>query len=144
MQPCDNCFSPADCADAPFHGFHEVLDRYRDLISSVRLSGPTSFAPIINKAANIAATTGQFHILVIIAGQCQPKAVGVWARPDTVGANTDGQVTRPSDTLPGEWSRHEVETMDAIVRASHTPLSIVLVGVGDGPWDTMQVRRYRA
>ena len=72
------------------------------------------------------------------------KAVGVWARPDTIGAITDGQVTRPSDTLPGEWSRHEVETMDAIVRASHTPLSIVLVGVGDGPWDTMQVRRYWA
>lgn len=54
---------------------------------------------------------------------------------------TDGQVTRPSDTPDDEFSRHEKATMEAIVRASGTPLSIVLVGVGDGPWDMMQVRR---
>lgn len=102
----------------PCYGFEEVLARYRDIVPYLRLAGPTSFAPIIEVAMSIVEKSGgQYHVLVIIA---------------------DGQVTRSSDTEVGRLSQQEQKTVDAIVAASQFPLSIVLVGVGDGPWDAMQ------
>ncbi|KAJ0669631.1 putative copine [Helianthus annuus] len=59
----------------------------------------------------------QYHVLLIIA---------------------DGQVTRSVDTEYGQLSVQERKTVDAIIRASNYPLSIILVGVGDGPWDMMK------
>lgn len=104
--------------DAPCRGFGEALARYRALAPRARLAGPTSFAPLIRKAcAIVAAEEGAYHILLIVA---------------------DGQVTRDSSTRAGALSRQERATVDAIVEASHYPLSIVMVGVGDGPWDVME------
>ncbi|CAH8385948.1 unnamed protein product [Eruca vesicaria subsp. sativa] len=60
---------------------------------------------------------GQYHVLLIIA---------------------DGQVTQSFDTQNGGVSPQERKTIDDIVRASRYPLSVVLVGVGDGPWDRMR------
>ncbi|CAI0456434.1 unnamed protein product [Linum tenue] len=100
------------------NGFEEVLSRYREIAPSLRLAGPTSFAPVIEKAMTIVEESGgQYHVLLIIA---------------------DGQVTRSVDTEHGRLSPQEQKTVDAIVQASKLPLSIVLVGVGDGPWDTMK------
>eukprot|EP00794_Sanderia_malayensis_P013729 gene13729-15161_t len=89
------------------NGFEDVFRRYADVVQSIDLSGPTSFAPIINKAIEITKQTGcNYHILLII---------------------TDGQVVEEQD----------MATRKAIVEASAYPLSIILVGVGDGPWDVM-------
>ncbi|KAK6930939.1 Copine, C-terminal [Dillenia turbinata] len=100
------------------HGFEEALLRYRELVPQLRLAGPTSFAPIIEMAMTIVEqSSGQYHVLLIIA---------------------DGQVTRSADTEPGRLSPQEQKTIDAIVKASQYPLSIILVGVGDGPWDLMK------
>ncbi|PIN17808.1 putative E3 ubiquitin ligase [Handroanthus impetiginosus] len=100
------------------NGFEEVLSRYRELVPHLKLAGPTSFAPIIEMAMTVVEQSGgQYHVLLIIA---------------------DGQVTRSVDTEYGQLSPQEQKTVQAIVEASNLPLSIILVGVGDGPWDMMQ------
>ncbi|CAI5527970.1 unnamed protein product [Closterium sp. Naga37s-1] len=102
----------------PCNGFEEALQRYRAIAPLVQLSGPTSFAPAIEAAVRaVEESGGQYHVLLIIA---------------------DGQVTRSVDTPPGVFSRQEQATVDAIVAASNYALSIVMVGVGDGPWDMME------
>ncbi|XP_031287495.1 E3 ubiquitin-protein ligase RGLG4 isoform X3 [Pistacia vera] len=102
----------------PCHGFEEVLSCYRKIVPNLRLSGPTSYAPVIEAAIDIVEKSGgQYHVLVIVA---------------------DGQVTRSVDTHAGELSPQEQKTIQAIVDASSYPLSIILVGVGDGPWEDMK------
>ncbi|XP_010260803.1 PREDICTED: E3 ubiquitin-protein ligase RGLG2-like [Nelumbo nucifera] len=102
----------------PCHGFEEVLACYKHIVPNLRLSGPTSFAPVIEVAIDIVEKSGgQYHVLVIIA---------------------DGQVTRSVDRMEGALSPQELKTINSIATASSYPLSIVLVGVGDGPWDNMR------
>lgn len=91
----------------PAVGLEGAVARYRQIVPHVDLSGPTSFAPIVNQAIQIVQESGNdFHILVIIA---------------------DGQVSQSC----------RKETVDAIVAASRLPISIIMVGVGDGPWEEM-------
>jgi len=90
---------------APCRSKEELLQAYADAAANVKLSGPTSFSPIIREAIDICRSTGRYHILLIIA--------------DGLMDDVD-------------------ETIRAIVDASKHPLSIVMVGVGDGPWDTME------
>ncbi|KAL0363075.1 UNVERIFIED_CONTAM: E3 ubiquitin-protein ligase RGLG4 [Sesamum calycinum] len=100
------------------HGFEEVLACYRRIVPNLRLSGPTSYGPVVDAAVDIVERSGgQYHVLVIIA---------------------DGQVTRSVNTSDAELSPQEEKTINSIVHASLHPLSIILVGVGDGPWEDMK------
>ncbi|KAM4070709.1 hypothetical protein ACB094_11G003800 [Castanea mollissima] len=102
----------------PCHGFEEVLSCYKKIVPNLRLAGPTSYAPVVEAAIDIVEKSGgQYHVLVLIA---------------------DGQVTRSVNTSEKELSPQEEQTIKSIVNASSYPLSIVLVGVGDGPWDDMK------
>ncbi|KAK4753011.1 hypothetical protein SAY87_021809 [Trapa incisa] len=148
------------------NGFEEVLTRYRELVPQLRLAGPTSFAPIIEMAITIVEQSGgQYHVLVIIAdGQVcgllllwnEGSSSATWnciseilvlcascchkAREFITGDfhYFMSQVTRSVDTSRGQLSPQEKSTVEAIVKASEYPLSIILVGVGDGPWDMMK------
>jgi len=95
----------------PANGIEEVLSRYIEITPHVTLGGPTSFAPIIREAIKIVKQEKSYHILVIIA---------------------DGQVTPDS-----EWCDPYSQTVAAIVEASNYPISILTIGVGDGPWEKM-------
>ncbi|EPS71527.1 hypothetical protein M569_03231, partial [Genlisea aurea] len=102
----------------PCNGFEEALSRYKQILPHIVLAGPTSFAPLIDAAVGIVEKSNfQYHVLVIIA---------------------DGQVTRDPNIAPGKLSPQEQATVESIVAASEYPLSIILVGVGDGPWDEMK------
>lgn len=103
--------------DTKLNGLDAVLARYRQLAPVVKLAGPTSFAPAIRRAAAICRDTRQYHVLVIVA---------------------DGQVSRPTDLPDDKLSEQEEQTILAIQEACRVPLSIITIGVGDGPWDMME------
>jgi len=92
--------------DEPCKGLVGCTQRYQDIAKSVRLAGPTSFAPLIRQAVKLVRETNEYHILVIVA---------------------DGQVSKEKVQV----------TRRAIIEASQYALSIVMVGVGDGPWGLM-------
>jgi E3 ubiquitin-protein ligase RGLG len=71
----------------------------------LKMSGPTSLVPVIDKAIDIVREECGYHILIVIG---------------------DGMVI------------DEEESENAIVRASNYSLSIIFIGVGDGPWDKME------
>eukprot|EP00803_Ostreobium_quekettii_P009197 evm.model.scf_3184EXC.1 EVM.evm.TU.scf_3184EXC.1 scf_3184EXC:2175-3741(-) len=93
--------------DAPAQGLEMAVGRYRQISPLVKLAGPTSFGPLIRHALRAVVNSGNQYHILLIVA--------------------DGQVT-PSCME---------DTVEAIVEASKYPMSIIMVGVGDGPWDMM-------
>ena len=50
----------------PFYGMQQALEEYKNRVNYIKLSGPTSFVPLIEKAIEIVRYTRKYHILVII------------------------------------------------------------------------------
>eukprot|EP00124_Ichthyophonus_hoferi_P003790 Ihof_evm5s354 gene=Ihof_evmTU5s354 len=91
------------------YGIDGVMAAYLQAVTTVRLYGPTNFAPVINKAAesiSCSQADQSYTILLII---------------------TDGVITDMQNTK------------DAIVAASSLPLSIVIVGVGKADFTEMNI-----
>lgn len=89
-------------------GYEDVLVAYRHMLNFIVMDGPTSFAPLIDKAIEIVRETNKYHLLVILC---------------------DGEIS-------GNCKK---KTDIAIAEASKYPLSIVIIGIGDGPWDGMEL-----
>jgi hypothetical protein len=95
-----------------FGGAAGLLTAYGNVMPSIKLSGPTLFAPIINKAASfadnarrIAGGPLQYFVLLML---------------------TDGVYQDRQDTI------------DAIVAASALPMSIIIIGIGSADFDGME------
>ncbi|XP_014391105.1 PREDICTED: copine-7, partial [Myotis brandtii] len=98
--------------DDECEGIQGVVEAYRNCLPRVQLYGPTNVAPIISKVARVAAAE---------------ERTGEASRYYILLILTDGVVTDMGDTR------------EAIVRASHLPMSIIIVGVGNADFTDMQV-----
>ncbi|XP_077511481.1 uncharacterized protein LOC144121916 [Amblyomma americanum] len=90
--------SGASCLD-----FNDLMCAYTHTAHKVQLSGPTSFAPLVQKAQQIAVDSREFHVLLLL---------------------TDGQLS-PA----GEASSRKA----IVAASQVAPLSLVVVALGDGP-----------
>jgi hypothetical protein len=88
----------------------EVLAQYRAGIKGVTLAGPTCFAPALRRAA-------------AVYDKCVARKRGLHFC--LILADSPANAFK--------------ETHAALVEASKLPLSVALVGVGDGPWEELRV-----
>jgi hypothetical protein len=87
----------------------EMLRLYETVTPQLNFSGPTSFAPTIRRMVRYCQDNNPHQLHILVI----------------VG---DGAVQK---------SQME-ETHRALVEASSYPISVIMIGVGDGPWDGME------
>ena len=106
----------SDFSSEPPVGVDGALAAYVARIPSVDLAGPTSFAPSIRKTMELVRAAGRDPA----TGRPRPLTFTLCV------IIADGQVTAVK------------ETAKAIADASHLPIAIICVGVGDGPWEGLR------
>ncbi|GLD70118.1 copine-4-like isoform X2 [Lates japonicus] len=93
-------------------GIQGVVEAYQSCLPKLQLYGPTNIAPIIQKVANSASQ--EVHT---------KEAMQYFI----LLILTDGVITDMADTR------------EAIVQASHLPMSVIIVGVGNADFSDMQM-----
>ncbi|XP_052002854.1 copine-4-like isoform X2 [Xyrauchen texanus] len=93
-------------------GIQGVVEAYQNCLPKIQLYGPTNIAPIIQKVANFASE--EMHT---------KEAMQYFI----LLILTDGVITDMADTR------------EAIVRASHLPMSVIIVGVGNADFTDMEM-----
>ncbi|XWS64848.1 hypothetical protein CRYUN_Cryun05aG0039500 [Craigia yunnanensis] len=106
-----HCFNLNGMNAYEVEGVQGIMAAYASALHNVTLAGPTLFSHVINKAAQM-------------AGQATSNDVTKYF---VLLIITDGVLTDIQ------------ETMDALVRASDLPLSILIVGVGDADFKQMEI-----
>ena len=89
-----------------------VLKVYRETVPKLSFSGPTFFAPLINNLNNNVK---------------EDLRNGKKMNYNILMILTDGQI--------GDMR----ETIDALVEASYLPISVIIVGIGNGPFGNMDI-----
>ncbi|KAG7253902.1 hypothetical protein CRUP_008547, partial [Coryphaenoides rupestris] len=92
-------------------GIQGVVEAYQNCLPKIQLYGPTNIAPIIQKVASTASE--EMHT---------KEAMEYFI----LLILTDGVITDMADTR------------EAIVHASHLPMSVIIVGVGNADFTDMQ------
>ena len=103
------CFNLNFKENPEIYTIDNIIKIYHECLKNDKLtfSGPTEFAPIINKViSQIKDNNLEYHILMIL---------------------TDGVI----DDLQ--------ETIDALVKGSFLPLSVIIIGIGDADFTKMEI-----
>ncbi|XP_058752933.1 protein BONZAI 3-like [Vicia villosa] len=108
-----HCFNlNGNPASSEVVGVEGIMEAYASALHTVRLSGPTLFGPVINMAAHMAAES--------LSSNNSTKYY-------VLLIITDGVVTDLQ------------ESINAVVNASDLPLSILIVGVGNADFTSMEI-----
>ena len=105
---------PVNCntSDPNIHLIDNVLKEYRQFIQKISLWGPTNFAPMINDLNREVK---------------ENLNNGLIMHYNILMILTDGLITDMQDTI------------DALVEASFLPISVIIVGIGNGDFGKMDV-----
>lgn len=107
-----HCFPLNFQADNPFcKGVEGILESYSSCISQVTLYGPTNFSPVIQ------------HVSQFAGAACREMSARNYYILMVI---TDGEITDMGATI------------STLVHASTLPLSVVIIGVGDSDFSSMQ------
>ena len=141
-----------DAQNDACRGFIDVVEKYKSAARKFELAGPTSFKPIIDKAIEIVERQRGYHILWILCdGQVTHERETIstcCARQSQLRFQFSSFLFKPASIhafifIGVRFSRilsgfPFSSSPEAIVEASKYPMSIICIGIGDGPWEAMQ------